>query len=265
MNVRQNISRRIHIFFKYRELFFQLVSRDIKLKYRRSVLGYLWSILNPLFTMVIMSVVFSAMLARGVENFPVYLLIGSLLFGFMNGAVGRAIPSVTGGAALLKKIYIPKYIFTLASVTSELVTLFFSLGALLAVILATSVPFTWRFLLIPLPVIELYVFCIGLGLFMAQAMVFFRDIQYLWGVFSTAWMYLTPIFYPVSMLPENVRFAVLNFNPLYYYIVQFRYFVLGGEGGWQWDALRGAAAAILMFLVGLISFSRTKNRFILYM
>jgi lipopolysaccharide transport system permease protein len=251
-------------FFRYRELFFQLVSRDIKLKYRRSVLGYLWSVLNPLFTMIIMSVVFSAMLARGVENFPVYLLIGSLLFGFMNGAVGRAIPSVTGGAALLKKIYIPKYIFTLAAVTTELVTLFFSLGALLAVILATSVPFTWRFLLIPLPIIELYVFCIGLGLFMAQAMVFFRDVQYLWGVFSTAWMYLTPIFYPVSMLPENVRFAVINFNPLYYYIAQFRYFVLGGEGGWQWEALRGAAAAILMILVGLISFSRAKNKFILY-
>jgi lipopolysaccharide transport system permease protein len=265
MGVRQNVSRRLQIFFKYRELFFQLVSRDIKLKYRRSVLGYLWSILNPLFTMIIMSVVFSAMLARGVENFPVYLLIGSLLFGFMNGAVGRAIPSVTGGAALLKKIYIPKYIFTLAAVTSELVTLFFSLGALLAVILATSVPFSWRFLLIPLPVIELYVFCIGLGLFMAQAMVFFRDVQYLWGVFSTAWMYLTPIFYPVSMLPENVRFVVINFNPLYYYIAQFRYFVLGGEGGWQRDALRGAVAAILMILVGLISFSRAKNRFILYM
>jgi lipopolysaccharide transport system permease protein len=183
----------------------------------------------------------------------------------MNGAVGRAIPSVTGGAALLKKIYIPKYIFTLASVTSELVTLFFSLGALLAVILATSVPFTWRFLLIPLPVIELYVFCIGLGLFMAQAMVFFRDVQYLWGVFSTAWMYLTPIFYPVSMLPENVRFIVTNFNPLYYYITQFRYFVLGGEGGWQWDTLRGAVVAILMLLLGLMTFSHSKNKFILYM
>jgi lipopolysaccharide transport system permease protein len=265
MNVRQNASRRLHIFFKYRELFFQLVSRDIKLKYRRSVLGYLWSILNPLFTMIIMSIVFSAMLARGVENFPVYLLIGSLLFGFMNSAVGRAIPSVTGGAALLKKIYIPKYIFTLASVTSELVTLFFSLGALVIVVLATGLRLSWRMVFVPIPIIELYVFSLGLGLFLAQAMVFFRDVQYLWGVFSTAWMYLTPIFYPVSLLPENVRFAVTTFNPLYYYITQFRYFALGGEGHWQWDAVRGAVAAILMFLVGLISFSRAKNRFILYM
>jgi lipopolysaccharide transport system permease protein len=264
VGIKQELLSRLRVFFQYRELFFQLVSRDIKLKYRRSVLGYLWSVLNPLFTMIIMTVVFSAMLARGVENFPVYLLSGSLLFSFMSGALGRAIPSVLGASALIKKIYVPKYIFTLAAVTSELVTLFFSLGALLVVIIATGLPFAWRFLLIPLPIIELYVFCIGLGLLLAQAMVFFRDVQYLWGVFSTAWMYLTPIFYPVSMLPENIRFGVVNFNPLYYYIAQFRYFVLGGEGGWQRDALRGAAAAIVMLFLGLAMFSRSKNKFILY-
>jgi lipopolysaccharide transport system permease protein len=264
VGIKQKSLVRLRAFLKYRELFFQLVSRDIKLKYRRSFLGYLWSILNPLFTMIIMTVVFSAVFARGVEHFPVYLLSGSLLFSFMSGAVGRAIPSVLGASALIKKIYVPKYIFTLAAVTSELVTLFFSLGALLVVVIATGLPFAWRSLLIPIPIIELYVFCIGLGLFMAQAMVFFRDVQYLWGVFSTAWMYLTPIFYPVSMLPENVRFAVTSFNPLYYYISQFRYFVLGGEGGWQWDALRGAAAAIIMLFLGLVTFSHSKNKFILY-
>jgi lipopolysaccharide transport system permease protein len=195
----------------------------------------------------------------------VYLLIGSLLFGFMNGAVGRAIPSVTGGAALLKKIYIPKYIFTLASVSSEFITMLFSLGALLLVIIFTGVPFTWRYLLIPIPIIELYVFSLGLGLFFAQAFVFFRDVRYLWGVFSTAWMYLTPIFYPVSMLPENVRFGVTNFNPLYYYIAQFRYFVMGGDAGWKLEALRGALAAAAMLFIGLAAFSRNKNKFVLYM
>jgi lipopolysaccharide transport system permease protein len=265
MGIKQDSVSRLRIFFQYRELFFQLVSRDIKLKYRRSVLGYLWSILNPLFTMIIMTIVFSAMLARGVENFPVYLLSGSLLFSFMSGAVGRAIPSVVGAAGIIKKIYVPKYIFTLAAVTSELITLLFSLGALAIVVLATGQRLTWRILFIPIPLIELYLFSIGLGLFMAQAMVFFRDIQYLWGVFSTAWMYLTPIFYPVSILPENVRFAVTAFNPLYYYIAQFRYFVLGGEGGWQWNALRGAAVAVIMLVLGLVTFSRSKNRFILYM
>jgi lipopolysaccharide transport system permease protein len=264
MGIKQKPLGRLRNFFNYRELFFQLVSRDIKLKYRRSFLGYLWSVLNPLLTMAIMTVVFSAMFARGIQNFSVYLLIGSLLFSFMSGAVSRAIPSVLGASALIKKIYVPKYIFTLAAVTSELVTLLFSLGALLAVIVATGIPFSRRFLLIPIPIIELYIFSAGLGLFLAQATVFFRDVQYLWGVFSTAWMYLTPIFYPVSMLPENVRFGVTSFNPLYYYIAQFRYFVLGGEGGWRREALLGAAAAVVMLLAGLISFSRAKNKFILY-
>jgi lipopolysaccharide transport system permease protein len=141
----------------------------------------------------------------------------------------------------------------------------FSLGALLIVIIATGVQFSWRFLLIPIPIIELYVFSIGLGLFLAQAAVFFRDTAYLWGVFSTAWMYLTPIFYPVSMLPDKIRFAITSFNPLYFYIAQFRYFVLGGETGWRRDALLGAAAAILMLTAGLVAFARGKNKFILYM
>jgi lipopolysaccharide transport system permease protein len=264
MKIKRKSQVHLLTFLKYRELFFQLVSRDIKLKYRRSVLGYLWSILNPLFTMLIMSVVFSAMLARGIENFPVYLLSGSLLFSFMNGAVGRAIPSVLGAAALLKKIYVPKYIFTLASVTSELVTTLFSLGALLVVIVATGAGFNWRFFLLPVPILELYIFSIGLGLFFSQAFVFFRDVQYLWGVFSTAWMYLTPIFYPVSMLPDRLRFAVTTFNPLYYYIAQFRYFILGGEGGWAQYTLWGALIAGITLLIGLATFSRAKNKFILY-
>jgi lipopolysaccharide transport system permease protein len=214
--------------------------------------------------MVIMTIVFSTMFARGVENFPVYLLSGSLLFSFMSGAVGRAIPSVVGGAALLKKIYVPKYIFTLASVSSELVTMLFSLGALVIVIIATGLHLSWHIILIFIPIIELYIFCIGLGFLLAQAMVFFRDIQYLWGVLSTAWMYLTPIFYPISILPENVHFVIANFNPMYYYITQFRHFVLGGEGNWRENALRGAVAAAVMLLTGVISFARSKNKFILY-
>jgi lipopolysaccharide transport system permease protein len=263
-SIKQKSVRRLHTLFTYRELFFQLVSRDIKLKYRRSMLGYLWSILNPLLIMVIMTVVFSAVFARGVENFSVYLLSGQLLFAFLNGSVTRAISSVVSGAALLKKIYIPKYIFTLAAVTSELVTMIFSLGALAIVIAATGLRLSWHIILIFVPIGELYVFCLGLGLFLAQAMVFFRDIQYIWGVFSTAWMYFTPIFYPVSILPERVRAVVTGCNPLYYYIAQFRYFVLGNEGGWQGNALRGGIAALLMLLAGLISFSRARNKFILY-
>ena len=257
---------RLQTLLRYRELFFQLVSRDIKLKYRRSALGYVWSMLNPLLTMLVMVIVFSAMFARDIPNFPIYLLSGNILFSFMTGSVNRALFSVTGNAGLLKKIYIPKYIFTLASVTSELVTFLFSLGAFVILSIATKAPVTGRAVLVIIPIIQQYAFCIGLGLFMAQANVFFRDIVHIWGVVSTAWMYLSAIFYPVSRLPGKIFYLVTHYNPMYFYIAMFRNFTIGGPGMGSLDlAVRGAAAAALMLLVGLVSFSYSKNKFILYM
>jgi lipopolysaccharide transport system permease protein len=202
MNVIEKTINQVGTLFKYRELFFQLVSRDIKLKYRRSFLGYIWSMLNPLLTMLILVIVFSNLFAKNVPNFPIYLLSGNLLFTFMVSAVSRSLVSVLGNANLLKKIYIPKYIFTLATVTSEFVTFLFSLGALIILIIATKTSFTIRFLFVIIPIIQLYIFSLGLGLFMAQATVFFRDMVYIWQVFSTAWLYVSCIFYPVDILPE---------------------------------------------------------------
>jgi len=257
---------RLRTFLKYRELFFQLVSRDIKLKYRRSFLGYIWSMLNPLLTMLIMIIVFSNLFAKNIVNFPIYLLIGNLLFTFMAVAVSRSLTSVLGNASLLKKIYVPKYIFTLATVTSELITFLFSLGALIILIFATKTPFTLRFLLVIIPIAQLYMFSIGLCLFMAQATVFFRDLIYIWQVFSTAWMYVSAIFYPVNILPGWLYFLVTRYNPMYFYIAMFRNFTIGGAHTGSLElAIRGAVAAGLMLLVGLVSFSCNKNKFILYM
>jgi len=266
MKIIEKTISRLQIFLKYRELFFQLVSRDIKLKYRRSFLGYIWSMLNPLLTMVIMVIVFSNLFSKNVVNFPIYLLIGNLLFTFMSIAVNRSLTSVLGNAGLLKKIYVPKYIFTLAVVSSEFVTFLFSMGALVILILATKTTLTIRFLFVVIPIIQLYIFTIGLGLFMAQATVFFHDMVYIWQVFSTAWLYLSCIFYPVSILPDWLNFIVTRFNPMYFYITMFRNFTLNGSNmGSSALAIRGAIAAVLMLSIGLISFSHSKNKFILYM
>jgi lipopolysaccharide transport system permease protein len=266
MIIVQKTVARLRTFLKYRELFFQLVSRDIKLKYRRSFLGYIWSMLNPLLTMLVMVIVFSSLFSHNIQYFPIYLLIGNLLFSFMSGAVSRSLFSVLGNASLLKKIYIPKYIFTLASVTSELVTFLFSLGALIILIFATRTPFTIRFLLVLIPIVQLYMFSIGLGLFMAQATVFFRDMVYIWQVFSTAWLYVSAVFYPVSILPGWLHFLVTRFNPMYFYIAMFRNFTIGGAHTGSLElAIRGAIAAGIMLTVGLVSFSCNKNKFILYM
>jgi lipopolysaccharide transport system permease protein len=266
MDIIQKTAMRLRTLLRYRELFFQLVSRDIKLKYRRSVLGYFWSMLNPLLTMLVMYIVFSNLFRFRIEHFPIYLLIGNMLFLFMQGAVSRSLPSVLGNATLLKKIYVPKYIFTLAVVTSEFITFLFSLGAFIIIALGTQVPFSARFLLVIIPIVQLYIFCVGFGLFMAQATVFFRDMVYIWHIVSTAWMYLSAIFYPVSILPDWLHHLVTRYNPMYFYIAQFRNFTIGTAHMGTLDfAVRGAVAAGVMLIIGVATFSYSKNKFILYM
>lgn len=255
---------RIRMFIKYKGLIRELVSRDLKLKYRRSFLGYLWSILNPLLVMIVMTVVFSAMFSRNIENYPVYLLIGRMTFDFMTTSTNQAMNSVTGNAALLKKTYIPKYIFTVAKVTSALVDYAFSLGALIIVMIFTRTPFHLSMLLIPILMIQLYVFCLGVGFLLAELNVYFRDIQYIYKAITTAWMYLTPIFYPIDILPAGLRLMIENGNAMYYYIMQFRIIVLEGVlpsaklfvGGWVF--------ALAMFAIGLSVFQKHKDNFILY-
>lgn len=255
---------RLKNFYKYKNLFKQLVSRDVKLKYRRSVLGYLWSVLNPLFTMAIMVVVFSHLFRSDIQNFPLYLISGQILFNYMSDSTNAAMQSVTGSSGLLKKIYVPKYIFTISKVTSTLITMLLSLIALVIVAMITKAPFTWTYILIVIPIFELYLFCIGLGLFLAQASVFFRDVQYIYSVVLTAWMYLTPIFYPVSLLPEKLSFMITHFNPMYYYIEQFRVIVMNGEIPGIPIMFYGLILSILMILIGAWSFRKTQDRFILY-
>ena len=251
-------------FWSYRDLLRLLVVKDIKLKYRRSVLGYVWSILNPLLIMSVMAVVFSAMFKRGIENFPVYLFCGQLLFNFMNSCTHQAIFSITVNAPLLKKTYVPKYIFTVAKITSGMVDLVFSLGALLIVMVVTGAKFSWTNLLFPTVILQLYIFCIGMGLFLSQANVFFRDIQYIYNAVTTAWMYLTPIFYPIDALPEQLQWIIKHCNPMYFYVAQFRDLIyLGRLPGWG-IVLAGSVTAVVALFVGIWSFGRSQDKFILY-
>ena len=250
--------------WNYKDLLKLLVSRDIKLKYRRSFLGYLWSVLNPLMIMIIMTIVFSTMFSRNIENFPVYLFCGQLLFNYMNNSTHQAIFSITSNAALLKKTYVPKFIFTVSKITSGMVDLVFSLGALVIVMVATRARFTWYILLFPLVIVQLYMFCVGLGLFLAQANVFFKDSQFIYNAVTTAWMYLTPIFYPLEALPEWLIWFVKHLNPMYFYVGQFRDLVYVGTMPGPVITIAGWSAAIIMLVIGLWSFSKSEDNFILY-
>lgn len=257
---------RIRTLGKYKDLIIELVKRDIKLKYRRSFLGYLWSVLNPLLIMIVLTVVFSTMFSRNIENYPVYLLTGRMLFDFLKSSTNGAMKSVTGNASLMKKVKVPKYIFTLSKITSCLVDTVLAMGALFIVMIATGARFYWQILLFPIVILQIYVFCCGLGFLLAELNVFFRDIQYIYSAVTTAWMYLTPIIYPIERLDKQpmLQYAITHFNPLYYYVSQFRSLIYYGElpdarmfvGGW--------IMAFLMLVIGVYFFQRSKNKFILY-
>lgn len=251
-------------FLAFDELLKQLVVRDIKLKYRRSYLGYLWSILNPLMLMMVMVIVFSNLFRFDIPNFPVYLLSGQIIFGFMVEATNSSVSSITGNAALLKKTYVPKYIFTVSKVGSALVNLLFSLGALILVILFTQVELSWNLLFFPVVLFQVFIFSLGLGLFLAAFTVFFRDIQYLWGVFISMWMYLTPIFYPVSIISEEYQSLYKNLNPMYWYLEQFRDVILYARFPQSESILIGTLIAIFTLILGMWYFNKKQDEFILY-
>ena len=258
-----HLSASIQRLKKYKPLINELVMRDLKIKYRRSFLGYVWSLLNPLMMMAVMSVVFSYMFRFDVPNYPLYLICGQTLWTFFNESTSMAMTSVLDNGALIRKIYIPKYIFPIARVLSSFVTMSFSLVAILIVMLVTRVPFTWNILLIPIPLALLLVFCMGVGMVLAALAVYFRDVLHLYGVVIMAWMYLTPVFYPISALPEKVAFF-FRFNPLYHYLTFFREVILYGTiPDWTiWAGSFGFSA--LVFTVGLLIFRKLQRDFILY-
>ena len=214
--------------------------------------------------MVVMVIVFSTMFKRDIENFPVYLFTGQILFDFMSQSTRKAIGSITSNSALLKKTYVPKYIFTVSNITSGLLDFIFSLGALIIVMLVTNAKFYWASLLVPFVALQLYLFCMGLGLFLAALNVFFRDIQYIYNAIIKAWGYLTPIFYPIEMLPDKVEWTIKHLNPMYFYIGQFRDIVYSGKLPGALIIFAGCTTSCLMVMIGLNVFKKNQNKFILY-
>ena len=249
--------------FHYFPLAKELVTRDLKIKYRRSFLGYLWSLLNPLLMMCVMSFVFSTMFQSAIPNFPLYLICGQTLWAFFNESTNMAMFSVLQNGSLIKKVYIPKFIFPISRIMSSFVTMSFSLAAVLIVMIFTRAQFYATILLFWVPILLLFLFCCGIGLILAALAVYFRDITHLYGVLTLAWMYATPIFYDPSIMPDYVQ-NVLNWNPMVYYISFFRSLILDGQipgaNVWMVCALTGIAA----LAVGLLVFRRLQRNFILY-
>ena len=248
---------------RYRWLLQVLITRDLKVKYRRSFLGYIWSILNPLMLMVVLTIVFSSMFRFDIPNYPVYLLAGQLIFSFYSEATNMAMGSILGNASLIKKIYLPKYIFPVSRVLSSFTTMTFSLVALFIVMIAPKASLHITIVLLPVVLLYVLIFTLGISMVLSVLVVYFRDIRYLYGVFLTALMYLTPIFYPVSILPQWLK-DILFLNPLYDFVDMFRKVVLYGEWPLYTEHLLCLGIAAGTLIVGLLVFKRYQRNFILY-
>lgn len=249
---------------KYRFLIRQLVSRDFKTKYRRSVLGVFWSFLNPLLTMCVQYVVFSTLFRSDVPHFAAYLIIGIVFFGFFNEACSMTLNSIVNNASLITKVYMPKYIYPFTSVISSVVNLGISLIPLIIVIVSSGVSLKASAPLALYFLSCLIVFSLGVGMLLASSMVFFRDTQFLWGVLSMIWMYVTPIFYPETILPENMR-IILHVNPLYHFITNARLCILNGVAPEPTAYVQCFFIALAALLVGSLIFRKAQNRFVLYL
>ena len=251
-------------FFKYRSLLIEFVERDIKTRYRRSILGLLWTLLNPLLTMIVMTVVFSTLFRSNIENFPVYILSGYTIYNFFSESTNSAMNSVIGGSSLIKKVYIPKYLFPLSKVLSTVVNLIASFIALLLVMLFTKTTVTANVLLIIFPMLYLFLFSLGIGMILSSLALFFRDIIHLYGVLLTLWMYLTPLFYPLEILPAWTK-VIVQINPLTSIIEYTRLITLYG-------AIPPLELNLICMIPGVIScafglwiFYNTQDKFILHM
>ena len=198
-----------------------------------------------------------------IPNYPVYLLAGQLLFSFFAESTNMAMGSIIGGSALIKKVYLPKYIFPLSRVLSCFTTMLCSLFSLFIVMIVTGVGFSKTIVLLPILLVYTLMFCIGMGLLLSVLIVFFRDTQHFYGVFLTGFNYLTPIFYPASLLPEWLK-KILILNPLYNLITFFRKIVIYG----QWPSFEEnflcMGFAVITLLFGVYIFKKNQNEFILY-
>ena len=247
----------------YKFLLSQLVIRDFKTRYKRSFFGVLWSMLNPLLMMCVQYLVFSNFFRFQIENYAVYLLIGTVTFNFFSESSQTALGSIVESASLITKVRIPTYIFPVSKIISAGINLVFSTLALYVIIFIQRVPLNPYHLLIPVLYIMLTVFSLGMGLILSSLTVFFRDMQFIYSVLIMLWTYLTPLFYSADIIPDKYR-TLYELNPMYHYVTFFRTLVLGGAMPHFTEFLWCIGYALIFLLIGILVYRKTKKNFILY-
>ena len=254
-------------------LLYNLVAKDFKRRYRRSVLGVVWSMLNPLLMMIVMALIFSNIFKFSFDqySFAVYLILGQTLFTLFNEGTNGSVRAIIDAAPLIQKIYVDKIIFPTERVLFATVNFFFSLIASLAVMLFFGMLPSWKIITLPVLLLLLIVFTLGVSYLVSALTVFFRDIEHLWGVLTTLWYYLTPIFWPYDALANNGIewvYTAIQLNPMYHFVATFRQIATGvplpSDAGLAVEFGLCTLFAVVTFAVGLLVFKKTEKKFILY-
>ena len=250
----------------------QLVTKDFKIKYRRSVLGVAWSVLNPLLMMIVMAIVFTTIFAQGrngsvtPEMYPLYLIVGNVTFSVMSDSTSQALASIISASSLLKKVKVHRFVFPVQKVLFSLVNFAFSLVAVAIVMLWFHVMPTWHLILLPVCLVLLMFFCMGVGLFLSAATVFFRDVMHLWSVVLTAWTYFTPIFWTtdyIARMPHILR-VIMYANPMYNYLQFMRDIFVFQTVPTPLEFAFCIAWAAIAMVIGYAVFHKNEHKFILY-
>jgi ABC-type polysaccharide/polyol phosphate export permease len=244
--------------WRYRELVVQLVVRNIKARYKRSVLGVLWTMLNPLLMMGVLTLVFSGLFKLSVPDYSVYLLAGLLFWQFFSQATVASTSEIVWGASIVKRVYVPRTVFAVAAVGNGMVNLALSLAPLALIMIALGVPIGPAALFTPVAVLMAAMFTLGIALFVSSLAVHFADFAEIYQIALTAWMYLTPVIYPMDIVPGRLR-RLFEMNPLYCLLESFRAPIHSGLLPSPTVFGTAAAVSLLTLLLGWLFFTRSAD------
>ena len=247
----------------HRFLFEELVKRDFKKKYKRTVLGMVWSVLSPLLTLLVMKLVFTQFFGRTTPHFTIYLFCGNLVFSYFSESTSQGMQSLMGNAGIFTKVNIPKYLFLLSKNVQTLINFGLTLCVFFVFCVLDRITFTWKFILLAYPIVCLVLFNIGVGLVLSALFVFFRDIQYLWSVFTMLLMYMSAIFYTIDKYSYEVQCLFL-LNPVYLFIRYFRKIVIEATIPTVWFHLLMAADVLIVLGLGCWMYKKYNTRFLYY-
>ena len=248
---------------RYQFLFEELVKRDFKKKYKRTILGMFWSVLSPLLMLLVMRLVFTQFFGRNMEHYTTYLFCGNLLFSFFNESTGQGMQSLMSNAGIFTKVNVPKYLFLFSKNVQALINFGLTLIVFFIFCILDGITFTWKFLFLIYPICSLLLFNIGVGLILSALFVFFRDIQYLWTVFTQILMYMSAIFYTIDSYSQTAQYLFL-LNPIYLHIRYFRKIVIDATIPSVWFHLLMAADVIIVLGIGCWIYKKYNTRFLYY-